>query len=582
MPLQILVRFLLFLLLSVYSMICSDLVYLLSIVCGISIDCTGQGIATALHCFTSRPFVLKAVDAIYPSNQASTAYFISLTLAADILCIALIVAVGAKQYKLFAGKILHNRWVDRRHAVTCAFHVLPASVPVQDTAVTVAADTTSDDAASSSSSAAGAVRTINRDAWLSMCAQLQGKYAPTGHAANFIFDMVTSGDPRVLHATAESDASSTTSSNTRPVVPIDELDEFLFFRCVAMVAARVAIQPRPTQFADGIAESGSVSAASSTAGTCGGGAARDKEDDKASTISSVFGGSASATSGAGSSGGADDGAADPKRFNSEEAGLYANSTRRSTFGTFGSPGTIALRSPELELLEINNIEELQEVARGAGNVMTVMSPEIASLLRIDEQQATGTVSVLHPNAPGDVSVPATIDTPDLEVDVVEVDVDLDGADHELGRVSTSRTGSMGVVKVLRISERKPRESRAQSESFSSTTMGGTAGGDPSYLGSLFALTGAGDNRNGAIGAQTSHEPRNAYEVWLFKVIAKLMFYAKNIQAVCIYLIAYNIPIGNQQLSYEKSIQSVNVFYWSHIFMLMMLVRQLSQIFYFVL
>ena len=69
----------------------------------------GEGIAEALHCFTSRPYVLKSLDTIYSENQASALYYVSLTLAADVLCIALIVATGAKHYKQFAGNILHNR-----------------------------------------------------------------------------------------------------------------------------------------------------------------------------------------------------------------------------------------------------------------------------------------------------------------------------------------------------------------------------------------------------------------------------------------------------------------------------------------
>eukprot|EP00601_Ochromonadales_sp_CCMP2298_P003330 CAMPEP_0173187618 /NCGR_PEP_ID=MMETSP1141-20130122/10810_1 /TAXON_ID=483371 /ORGANISM="non described non described, Strain CCMP2298" /LENGTH=439 /DNA_ID=CAMNT_0014111477 /DNA_START=153 /DNA_END=1469 /DNA_ORIENTATION=+ len=180
-----------------------------------------EGTATALHCFTSRPYVLKALNTIYPNNQASALYFVGLSLAADVLCISLIVAVGAKHYKQFAGYILHARLVDRRHALECAF-IAVRTASMQNSANTnierggvenfgdntekqsrdsdtvdayVDADADADTGMGVGADAGVAVG-VSYDTWVLLCSHVTGKYATSPYTAGFIFDFAVSNDPR--------------------------------------------------------------------------------------------------------------------------------------------------------------------------------------------------------------------------------------------------------------------------------------------------------------------------------------------------------------------------------------------------
>jgi hypothetical protein len=252
---------------------------------------SGIGIAEALHCFTSRPYVLKSLSTIYANNQASTLYFVTLTLAADILCIALIVATGAKHYKQFAANILHNRLVDRRHAVTCAFHAIAVPPDSGNTSVdgSCANDTAADkhdagdstahssldsadpsrssvsrsDLRSSPGSTPEAIDSswrVSRQRWMQLCARMGGKYVTTPHTANFIFDMAVNADPRQsaqggsVRPSHSSDLPgegySGGSEAGGPSEYLHSVDKYLFFRCCALLAARIVVQMESAVHAD--------------------------------------------------------------------------------------------------------------------------------------------------------------------------------------------------------------------------------------------------------------------------------------------------------------------------------------------
>jgi hypothetical protein len=80
-----------------------------------------SGIFTALHCFTARGYSLRVLNEIYPTQIMAALWFVTLTISADILCTALIIATGWRQYKEFAAKIIMKRLLDRKKAVYCAF-----------------------------------------------------------------------------------------------------------------------------------------------------------------------------------------------------------------------------------------------------------------------------------------------------------------------------------------------------------------------------------------------------------------------------------------------------------------------------
>lgn len=191
-----------------------------------------EGMFSALHCFSSRPFVLKALNPLYAINETSTVYFMTLSMAADILCISLIVAVGSKHYKLFATEILQRRLVDRRTAGSCAFFA------------------TAKDGL------------MSRDSWMEICEHIGGKYKPNRYTSKFIFDFVVASDPRKEESneassgpvTPEDGADSSSprfgddeseasySRRTTEQGHLHFLDEFLFFRCCGLIAARIKVQ----------------------------------------------------------------------------------------------------------------------------------------------------------------------------------------------------------------------------------------------------------------------------------------------------------------------------------------------------
>lgn len=211
------------------------------------------------------------MDTIYANNQASTVYFITLTLAADILCIALIVAVGAKHYKQFAGSILHQRLVDRRHAVSCAFRAVAScnttihdvdevGVGAQDDEKSITSDAESykqQQYEEDFNHSGKRELRVSKEDWICMCSHMTGKYAPTPHNAAFIFDLVVDGDPR-----EHIDDSGEVYKKF-----VLHLDEFLFFRCCALVSTRVVIQVEAPVLLPDSEQSGESDNDSSTTGS---------------------------------------------------------------------------------------------------------------------------------------------------------------------------------------------------------------------------------------------------------------------------------------------------------------------------
>jgi hypothetical protein len=74
-----------------------------------------------LHCFTSRPFCLMALKPYFQLNEAAAVFFVTLTVAADIICISLIVGIGSSEYKLFAASYVKNRIEGRAYTSRLVF-----------------------------------------------------------------------------------------------------------------------------------------------------------------------------------------------------------------------------------------------------------------------------------------------------------------------------------------------------------------------------------------------------------------------------------------------------------------------------
>ena len=86
-----------------------------------------------MHLFTSRPFTLRALETLDAQiRSTSTIYFVTLTLATDILCTAFVIAVGNRQYKLFASRVLRKRLIDRKKAVAIVYFAFAKLRPQED------------------------------------------------------------------------------------------------------------------------------------------------------------------------------------------------------------------------------------------------------------------------------------------------------------------------------------------------------------------------------------------------------------------------------------------------------------------
>jgi hypothetical protein len=117
-----------------------------------------------LHCFTSRPFCLLALRPFFAVSQISAVFFVTLTLAADVLCIGLIVAIGTSEYKLFAAYMMNRRLTSRLRGLQIVFDAF--AVDGQ----------------------------FSRDSWISVCDRLRYGYrCPPGEAL-LMFSLEDPGD----------------------------------------------------------------------------------------------------------------------------------------------------------------------------------------------------------------------------------------------------------------------------------------------------------------------------------------------------------------------------------------------------
>lgn len=81
------------------------------------------GTFTCLHVFTSRPFALISMNPYFEQMQSAPFFFVTLTIAADLICIALIVANSTSEFKTFSARILVGRLKNRKRALERIFYV---------------------------------------------------------------------------------------------------------------------------------------------------------------------------------------------------------------------------------------------------------------------------------------------------------------------------------------------------------------------------------------------------------------------------------------------------------------------------
>ena len=77
-----------------------------------------------LQTFATRRFLLFVLKPYYEVNPVSALFFVSLTIVTDILCTALIIATGNRQYRVHANNVFAKKLKSRKQAVLAAFQLL--------------------------------------------------------------------------------------------------------------------------------------------------------------------------------------------------------------------------------------------------------------------------------------------------------------------------------------------------------------------------------------------------------------------------------------------------------------------------
>lgn len=155
-------------------------------------DSFPQAMFATLHCFTSRPFCLLAMKPYFDVNSGSAFFFVAVTLAADILCIGLIVAIGTAEYKIFAADFVKRRYASRALTTRIVFDAFAVNSK------------------------------IDRKTWISLCQNMQGDYYRGGNEASILFSLENSQESGKL-----------------------EFDGFL--RLCALLAQRVVVNTSSTE-----------------------------------------------------------------------------------------------------------------------------------------------------------------------------------------------------------------------------------------------------------------------------------------------------------------------------------------------
>lgn len=82
-----------------------------------------NSLLTTLHCFASRPTVLYRVLILWDRTESSALYFVLLTVFADMIVGAFLVAVGNRHYRDFYLLTFRRRLMYRRKALIALFHL---------------------------------------------------------------------------------------------------------------------------------------------------------------------------------------------------------------------------------------------------------------------------------------------------------------------------------------------------------------------------------------------------------------------------------------------------------------------------
>eukprot|EP00602_Paraphysomonas_sp_CaronLab_P008688 CAMPEP_0185036272 /NCGR_PEP_ID=MMETSP1103-20130426/28990_1 /TAXON_ID=36769 /ORGANISM="Paraphysomonas bandaiensis, Strain Caron Lab Isolate" /LENGTH=1059 /DNA_ID=CAMNT_0027573757 /DNA_START=43 /DNA_END=3225 /DNA_ORIENTATION=- len=162
-----------------------------------------ESLLTCLHALTARSWNAFVVNEYFDKHAASGVFFVSLLLFGDLLCTNLVVAVGNRQYRIFATRIFNRQLRNRRQAFVAIHDYLSDRHGY-----------------------------VSREAWMRFCACIQGKYRVNSRLADMLFSLECEKDTAM-------DATK------------DTIDSVGLFRLCALISARVDIDPNSNIGEDG-------------------------------------------------------------------------------------------------------------------------------------------------------------------------------------------------------------------------------------------------------------------------------------------------------------------------------------------
>ena len=80
-------------------------------------DSLAESWLTCLHSFSARGFAIYALDPYFTVRSTSALYFLCLSVVADLLCTALIIATGNRQFRMFSAKVFAEQLLARKVGV---------------------------------------------------------------------------------------------------------------------------------------------------------------------------------------------------------------------------------------------------------------------------------------------------------------------------------------------------------------------------------------------------------------------------------------------------------------------------------
>ena len=150
---------------------------------------------TCLHALTARSYNAFVANEYFVEHVSSGVFFVTLLIFGDLLCTNLVVAVGNRQYRIFATRIFNRQLRNRRQALVAIHEFLSDRHGY-----------------------------ITRDTWLSFCACIQGKYSVNPSLANLLFSLECEKDSRMDSAR-------------------DTIEIIGMARLCALLSARVTVDP---------------------------------------------------------------------------------------------------------------------------------------------------------------------------------------------------------------------------------------------------------------------------------------------------------------------------------------------------